>query len=49
LLLRRKQVFQIKVLEKAGAVPVIVFETEDAELTKRLKTAMDQANAAAKG
>ena len=48
LLLRRKQMFQLRVSDKTGASPVIVFETEDAELAKRLKTAMNQASAAAK-
>src|SRR5882724_7056476 len=48
LLLRQKGVFQLKVSDKSGADPFIVFETEDAELVKRLKTAMKQANAAAK-
>ena len=48
LLLRRKRVFQLTVTDKSGDAPVIVFETEDAELVKRLKTAMEQASAAAK-
>lgn len=49
LLLRRKALFQLKVSDTSGSSPVIAFETEDAELAKRLKTAMDQASAAAKG
>jgi len=48
LLLRRKQMFLLKVSEKTGGAPLIVFETEDAELVKRLKTAMNEASAAAK-
>jgi hypothetical protein len=49
LLFRRKGLFQLKVSDTSGSGPVIAFETEDEELAKRLKTAMDQASAAAKG
>lgn len=48
LLLRRKVLFQVKISDKTGGSAVMVFETEDAELVKRLKTAMSQASAAAK-
>src|SRR5438105_5389317 len=45
LLLSRKRLFQLKVSETSGSSPVVVFETENAELAKRLKTAMEQASA----